>query len=96
MNRVAIALAGFAMLTAPAAAQSRPDSLRMSCAAASALVKRAGSIVIGTGPNIYDRYVADIGFCFRGQYTKASWIRTADTPQCFVGYRCVDYNPFFD
>ncbi len=96
--RLTLPLAALLVLWAavPGQAQSRPDSLRLSCAQARSLVARSGSIVIGTGPFIYDRYVANVGFCFRGQFIQSSWIRTADSAQCFIGYRCVDDNPFFD
>ena len=76
-----------------AQAQSRPDSLRMTCGQASALVQSRGSIVLGTGPDIYDRFVASCGFCFNFEFLVPSWIRTADSPQCCVGYRCDSQTP---
>jgi hypothetical protein len=45
--------------------------------------------VLGTGPHTYDRYVAHQGFCGLDQVTDPAYERSADTPQCFVGYRCV-------
>ncbi|MGE3681883.1 MAG: hypothetical protein AB7G93_09170 [Bdellovibrionales bacterium] len=27
--------------------------------------------------------------CAPGDYPKAAWVQTADTPSCFVGYMCV-------
>ncbi|MDB5650399.1 MAG: hypothetical protein JWL62_1919 [Hyphomicrobiales bacterium] len=44
-------------------AQGRPDTLRMSCGTAAALVKRSGAIVLGTGPDIFDRYVSSHAYC---------------------------------
>ena len=87
------------MLWAPvAAAQSRPQTPRMSCAAASRLVATRGAIVLGTGPDLYDRYVASRRFCLPDETTKPAWVRSANDPQCFVGYVCEriddEFSPF--
>lgn len=82
------ALAGAGLFVEAAQAQGRPDSLRMSCASARGLVSTRGAVVLGSGPDIYDRYVAAQGFCQRDEITKPAWVPTADTRQCFVGYRC--------
>jgi hypothetical protein len=71
-----------------AQAQGRPDSLRMSCASARAFVSSRGAVVLGSGPNLYDRYVASQRFCLPDEITKPSWVPTRDTRQCFIGYRC--------
>jgi hypothetical protein len=73
-----------------AAAQGRPDALRLSCAQARAVVLSQGAAVIGTGPYNYDRYVSGAQFCFRPEVTEPAWVSTADTGQCFVGYVCRD------
>lgn len=83
---LAAALAAFFGLP-PATAQARPDSLSMSCAQAQALVQREGAVVIGTGPNLYDRFVTDAGYC-TSKRSKPAWIATRDTPQCLVGQLC--------
>ena len=70
-------------------AQVRPDTLQMTCAQASALIRSRGSVVLGTGPDIYDRFVASGGFCSNTQVLIPAWVRAADSPQCFVGYRCL-------
>ncbi|HSI39889.1 MAG TPA: hypothetical protein VLA00_05000 [Xanthobacteraceae bacterium] len=82
-----------AALASPALAQARPDSLSLSCDALSRLVRQNGAVVIGTGPNIFDRYVRDAGFCPQPQTVQPSWLQSADTAQCFVGYRCRDRGP---
>ncbi len=86
---LAIALCGFV-----SAAQARHDSLGMSCSQANALVRSHGGIVIGTGPDIYDRFVAGCSFCPDMSYLQPAWIKTRDNPQCNVGYRCLD-QPIF-
>ncbi|MGL4496931.1 MAG: hypothetical protein ACRCUX_14060 [Beijerinckiaceae bacterium] len=75
-------------LTSPVSAQSRPDSLAMTCDQARALVARAGGIVLGTGPNIYDRYVASAGFCPPGDVMRNRTVPTRDTGACPVGGTC--------
>jgi hypothetical protein len=76
-------------LATAAVAQPRPSTLGMSCSQARALVASQGAVVLGTGPNTYDRYVAHAGFCPRDQLPEPAFERTADNPQCYVGGRCV-------
>jgi len=76
------------LATGPVEAQARPDTLALSCQEAAALVTRSGAIVLGTGPNIYDRYVSQIRYCSGAEQLKAEWVKTRDNPQCFVGYTC--------
>ena len=79
-----------------AAAQSRPDTTRMSCAAARALVTARGAIVLGTGsslydrnaPALYDRYVVSRAYCSSTQVIEPAFVPTADNRQCFIGYTC--------
>jgi hypothetical protein len=85
MFAVTVVLTAF---QAPAFAQGRPDTLRMPCAIAAGLVRSAGAIVLGTGPNIYDRYVASRAFCQRDEQIEPRWLATSDTPQCLIGYSC--------
>lgn len=83
------ALLGVALATlGSAAAQARPDSLTMTCAAAARLVSSNGAVVMGTGPNIFDRYVISVRYCSGFEVLKPEWIKTKDNPQCFVGYTC--------
>lgn len=70
-------------------AQGRPDTTRMSCAAAKALVTRQHAIVLSTGPTTYDRYVADEGFCQSDEVGRAAFVPAADNSQCFIGYYCI-------
>jgi len=76
------------LVAAPALAQSLPNSLNMSCAATANLVQQRGAVVIATGPNVYDRYVSNQGYCDVDQTTYPVWLQTADQNQCFIGYRC--------
>lgn len=71
----------------PLAVQARPDSLVTRCAELQALVQREGAVVIGTGPNIYERYVTNAGACM-SQRSEPAWIPSADVKQCLVGQRC--------
>ncbi|MFG1301150.1 hypothetical protein V5F49_15260 [Xanthobacter sp. V3C-3] len=77
-----------ALTAGPATAQARPDSLSMTCAEAANLVTTQGAVVIGTGPNLFDRYVREVRFCSGAEQLKPEWIKTRDNPQCFVGYVC--------
>lgn len=85
----AILLAAAALLPAPEA-WARPMSTSMSCAQTAALVRSQGAVVIGTGPELYDRYVNDKRFCYPEQDLKPEWVPTRDQRQCFIGYTCYD------
>jgi hypothetical protein len=82
------AVALFSGLGSGVFAQGRPDSLRMTCEAARRLVSERGAVILGSGPDIFDRFVATQAFCQRDEYTEPVWVPTGDTKQCFVGYRC--------
>ena len=83
-----------ASLAGAAAAQGRPDTLAMACGQAQAIVQQYGEAVLGTGPYLFDRYVRSQAFCTWNEQTRASWVATRDSRQCFIGYRCVpaDYD----
>lgn len=93
MRRVVVAAVaagiGWLAVVSPAAAQARPDSLSMTCDQVRALLRSRGAVVIGTGPHIYDRFVADQRFCPMTEGTRPAWIATRDTRQCQVGYTCI-------
>jgi hypothetical protein len=91
--------AGLAALLAvatavPAHAQLRLDTLRMTCAEARTLVVRNGAVVLGTGPHLFDRYVVNVSQCPVKSYTRRAFVRTADSPACFVGETCTTERPW--
>jgi hypothetical protein len=93
---VSLGLVAFLALALPAAAQgSRPDSLALSCDQVQATIARQGSVVIGTGPNVYDRFVSDARFCGTTQYARQDFIRTQNTRYCLV-YVCKDRSLFWE
>lgn len=85
-----VILAAVLSAALPAAAQARPASYRMSCAAVQAMVGRQGAVVMDTSRTTFDRYVATLRFCMPGQALKPQWVPARDTPQCFAGYTCID------
>ncbi len=87
MTRLLLAL----LIAAPSAtmAQGRPSTTAMSCASANALVISRRAIVLGTGGDTYDRFVAEDRECPAGLQTLPAFVPSADNPQCFVGYRCI-------
>jgi hypothetical protein len=82
----------FCALSTTALAQGRPFTPRLPCAAAAEIVARNGAAVLSTSPTTYDRYVRDRGFCEINETTRPAFVPTADTPQCFVGYRCKTFS----
>lgn len=95
MKTLMLSLSLIAVATS-AGAQPRPSSVHMRCGQAAALVASRGAIVLGTGGYTYDRFVADRRFCLRSEVTEPAWVPAADTPQCFVGYRCKEAGRLFD
>ena len=95
MKKLLIGLA-VSLVATSALAQPRPSTVTMSCRQAAGLVIAHGAIVLGTGGHTYDRFVVDQRFCLRSEMTEPVWVPAADTPQCFVGYRCKEREPFFD
>lgn len=80
----------------PAAAQtSRQDSLTLSCEQVQASIASKGVQVIGTGPNVYDRFVRDARFCGPTQYARQDFVRTKNNPYCLV-YACRDRTLFWN
>jgi hypothetical protein len=71
------------------ALESRPSTLTMSCRQARTLVESRGAIVLATGRLTYDRFVAHGGLCSLGEIAEPAFEPSAETAQCFVGYRCV-------
>ncbi len=88
MRRTILAIA----LLAPslAVAAPRPSTTAMSCGAAHALVTHRGAIVLGTGGDTYDRFVANRSLCEIEQVIQPAFVPTASNPQCFIGYRCIE------
>jgi hypothetical protein len=86
---LALGLAAAVMAPALAAAQGRPQTLRMTCGQTQQLVARAGGIVLGTGGHTYDRYVYHRGFCQPTEILKQRWVPTRDTGACPL-YTCIE------
>ncbi|MGE3646082.1 MAG: hypothetical protein AB7F96_19735 [Beijerinckiaceae bacterium] len=80
-----------ALVWLPAMAQGRPDTTRMSCGQARAIVERAGGIVLSTGGHTFDRFVNNRAFCTMTEITKPAFVPTANNPQCFIGYTCEEF-----
>ena len=76
------------LVSASSLANAKIDSLKVSCKNLQSVVSTEGSVLIGTGPYIYDVFVEHAGYCAPGQTTEPAWIEAKDTNQCFVGYTC--------
>jgi hypothetical protein len=84
------------LAAAPALAQPRPFTPRTPCVAVAQLVYVRGAIVLSTSPTTYDRYVRDRSFCEISEVLKPAWVWSADNPQCFIGYTCIESDHFRD
>ncbi|WP_417671126.1 hypothetical protein [Roseibium sp.] len=103
-QRIATALACGVVLSCAAAAlvseadaQARPDTRKMTCAQAQALVKQRGEVVMTTGANTFERFISSARYCYsRTPLTVPSYAPTKDNKQCPVGKRCRQSRRFTD
>ena len=89
MRRFAAKVA-IGLVALPGMALARPDTTRMTCSQARALVVSSGAVVLGTGGPTYDRFVSDRRFCEATEVTRTTFAATRDAPRCLVGYRCIE------
>lgn len=92
--RFLVALIVLAFLADSAAAE-RPSTLSMSCTGARALVAKRGAVVMSTGANTYQRFVASPGYCDAGEYAYTASAPTRDHQQCHLGYYCDTATPIW-
>ncbi|MCA0421984.1 MAG: hypothetical protein LCH61_01460 [Proteobacteria bacterium] len=69
-------------------AQARPMTPSMTCEAVQRLVQRSGAIVLGFGPDLYDRVVSTQRACLYSEVLEPIWVPTRNNRQCFAGYTC--------
>ncbi len=75
----------------PLSAQARPDTRTMTCEQAKARVKAQGGLVMTTGQNTYQRFVATHQFCFSPtDVTQPAFAPTRDNARCDIGFTCRD------
>jgi hypothetical protein len=93
MRNLLIALLLLSSTTASHA--ERPSTLSMSCRQAQSVVARSGAIVMSTGRNTFDRFVASDRYCLPGEWADRAWAPTKDTSHCPIGYICKTNPPFW-
>ena len=71
-----------------AQAQSRPMTPGMTCAGVQQLVSQRGAVVLGFGPDLYDRVVSGPRYCQFSEGLVRINVPTRDTATCFAGYTC--------
>ncbi len=87
---LAIIASGPLLWPEPAAAISRYNSTRMSCAAVQRAIGREGAVILRypsrnkPGMTLYDRYVIGSGSCDAHEFADRATVPTADTPSCPV------------
>ncbi len=92
--KILLVTAAFATSIAVPIAEARKNTTRLSCAQAQNLVDSRGAIVLSTGRNTYDRFVANRSFCPIGDYTEPAYVRTRNRNSCNIGYTCTVDNPW--
>ena len=85
---VAVAIASTLAISV---AEARVNITRQSCSQAKNLVQSKGRIVLTTGRNTYDLYVANQSYCDTGDVAVRGYVRTRTMKSCFVGYTCRPY-----
>lgn len=88
------AVVGMAIIMSmPAHAQSRrANSTAMTCDQVRSMIDQRGAVIMNTGPNTFDRYVSNRGFCQRTEIAKTDYVPTRDAAKCPVK-RCVNVTP---
>ena len=72
----------------PASAAEHVNSLELTGAQVKHIVEEQGSVILDTGPDLYDRYVANASYCAMGELAQRAYVPTADSSSNFVGYTC--------
>ena len=83
-----IMLVALALTFAAPAFAARPNTKNLTCRDAAGLVAQNGAIVLSTGANTYDRFVAHQGYCGKEEVISPAFVKTLDNKQCFIGYTC--------
>lgn len=93
MKKCAFALsaliAAFVASGTQAMSPKKIDSTKHTTAKLQDIIKQQGSVILNTGPGVFDRYVSNSGQCGQGQFARAAYAPTADSSSAFVGYRCI-------
>ena len=98
MKKLALALSALAVTIVASGAQANTvdhiDTHTMSTTQLRELIQDRGAVILTTGPELFDRYVANDSQCSIGEKIKRAYVPTADSSSAFVGYACV--NDFSD
>ncbi|MEM7695159.1 MAG: hypothetical protein AAF318_11970 [Pseudomonadota bacterium] len=81
MIRTLLLLAAFT-LALPAAADARPNTRNLSCAATQALIAREGAITLSTGRHTFNRFVSGGAICGPLARAVPTFTPTADERHC--------------
>lgn len=73
-----LGLFGILLELSPAIAQSRPDVRKMSCAQVQDTIAKAGGIVLTTGNQTFERFVASRDNCMVGEIMRRDTVKAAD------------------
>lgn len=92
--KATLASAAIAFSITVPVAEARINTTNLSCNQAQDLVYSRGAIVLSTGRNTYDRFVANRSFCPIGDYAKPAYVRTRNRRSCDIGYTCTVDNPW--
>ncbi|WP_320144913.1 hypothetical protein [uncultured Cohaesibacter sp.] len=97
MNKLTLVLSALAFTAVASGAQAstvdRVDSQKMSTSQLQQLVQDRGEVILTTGPDLFDRYVANGSKCLIGETTKRAYVPTADSSSAFIGYTCETSDP---
>ncbi len=93
MKKLALTLSMLVAVSVASGAQamtsSKVDSSQHSSSQLQQMIKEHGSLILQTGPGLFDRYVSSRAQCSSHEDTRAAYVATIDSDNAFVGYRCV-------
>lgn len=92
MKKVATAFSAFAIaaltVAGPALAANHVNTQNLTGNQVKQIVQEQGSVLLSTGPDLFDRYVANASYCSFGEEAQAAYVPTANSNATFVGYTC--------
>ena len=75
----------------PLISTAEADTLNMTCADATAMVRNKSKVVLRTSSNIFDLYVKDPSVCTgMDEDAVPAFVRTKDSRTCNIGFTCDD------
>ncbi len=94
MKKIALTLSVLSLVSVASVAQAMnlTSTTDLTGSQVKSLVQDKGAIVLSTGSDLYDRYVANSSYCNPSEDTQRAYVVTKDSNSSLIGYTCVAGN----